>query len=93
MNEQQGSAASLAPSLAGPGNAVPARLLLVDDDSFLRGVAAKTPQHAGFEVSECASSEDALEHFEALARALVLLDVMMPGLDARKCSSGGVGHE
>jgi DNA-binding response OmpR family regulator len=64
-----------------PDAAAPARLLIVDDDFMLRSMTAATLRHAGFAVSECASGEDALAQFEALAPALVLLDVMMPGLD------------
>jgi diguanylate cyclase (GGDEF)-like protein len=60
---------------------IPAHLLIVDDDMLLRGLAAKTLRHAGFEVSDAASGEDGLARFAARAYDLVLLDVMMPGLD------------
>jgi diguanylate cyclase (GGDEF)-like protein len=59
----------------------PAHLLIVDDDMLLRGMAAKTLRHAGFEVSDAGSGEDALVRFEERTYDLVLLDVMMPGLD------------
>ena len=59
----------------------PAHLLIVDDDMLLRGMAAKTLRHAGFEVSDTASGEDALALFAQHAHDLVMLDVMMPGLD------------
>ncbi len=58
-----------------------ARLLLVDDDLLLRTMAAKTLRHAGFEVSDAASGEDALAQFEQHSHDLILLDVMMPGID------------
>ena len=58
-----------------------AHLLVVDDDTLLRGMAAKTLRHAGFEVSDAASGEDALLRFGELPYDLILLDVMMPGLD------------
>jgi len=63
---------------AEPGTA---RLLLIDDDALLRGMVAKTLQHAGFEVSEAVSGEAALARFAERQYDLVLLDVMMPGLD------------
>ncbi len=58
-----------------------AHLLVVDDDFLSRSMAAKTLRHAGFEVSDAASGEDALALFEQRPFDLVLLDVMMPGLD------------
>ena len=59
----------------------PAHLLIVDDDMLSRGMATKTLQHAGFEVSDAASGEDALAQFQERSYDLILLDVMMPGLD------------
>ena len=57
------------------------RLLLVDDDALLRGMAAKTLRHAGFEVIEAADGEVALQQFETAPFDLLLLDVVMPELD------------
>jgi diguanylate cyclase (GGDEF)-like protein len=59
----------------------PAQVLLVDDDLMLRGMAARTLQHAGFEVSEAADGEEALARFAGRSFDLVMLDVMMPGMD------------
>ena len=56
------------------------RLLLVDDDAMLRGMAAKTLQHAGFEVHAAADGEAALKQFAQDPFDLVLLDLVMPGL-------------
>jgi diguanylate cyclase (GGDEF)-like protein len=58
-----------------------AQLLLVDDDALLRGMAARTLQHAGFEVSVAADGEEALAQFAQQPFDLVLLDLLMPGLD------------
>ncbi len=57
------------------------RLLLVDDDALLRGMAAKTLQHAGFETCAAADGEGALAQFAQEPFDLVLLDLVMPGLD------------
>jgi diguanylate cyclase (GGDEF)-like protein/PAS domain S-box-containing protein len=57
------------------------RLLLVDDDALLRGMAAKTLQHAGFEVRAAADGAAALAQFAQEPFDLVLLDLVMPGLD------------
>jgi diguanylate cyclase (GGDEF)-like protein len=59
----------------------PGHLLIVDDDALLRGMATKTLLHAGFEVSEAASGEDALARIGEASYDLILLDVMMSGLD------------
>jgi DNA-binding response OmpR family regulator len=59
----------------------PAHVLIVDDDTLLRSMAAKTLRHVGFQVSDAASGEDGLAQFEERPYDLVLLDVMMPGLD------------
>ncbi|MDT7833836.1 EAL domain-containing protein [Aquabacterium sp. OR-4] len=61
-------------------NPVP-RLLLVDDDSMLRHMAARTLRHAGFEVVDAPDGEAGLAAFAAQDFDLVLLDVMLPGLD------------
>ena len=59
----------------------PTRLLLVDDDALLRGMATKTLQHDGFEVRAAADGESALAQFMQEPFDLVLLDLLMPGLD------------
>ena len=61
--------------------ATEARLLLIDDDAFLRSMAVRTLRHAGFDTVAVAEGEAGLallgqEHFD-----LLLLDVMMPGID------------
>ena len=58
-----------------------ARILIADDDTLLRSMAAQTLRHAGFDVAEVASGQAALDAFAADPRDLVLLDVMMDGLD------------
>jgi diguanylate cyclase (GGDEF)-like protein/PAS domain S-box-containing protein len=55
--------------------------LIVDDDALLRGMAAKTLLHAGFQVSEAASGEDALARIGEVPYDVILLDVMMSGID------------
>ena len=63
------------------------RLLLIDDDALLRGLAAKTLRHAGFDVVEAADGQRALELFEASPFDLLLLDLVMPDLDGYEVCS------
>lgn len=57
------------------------RLLIIDDDPLLRGMAAETLRHAGFEVSEAEDGIRGLTLIEQYPFDLVLLDVLMPQLD------------
>ena len=61
--------------------ATPPRLLLVDDDPLLRGMAVRTLRHAGFELVEADSGEQALSLVQAGTVDLVMLDVLMGGID------------
>ncbi len=61
-----------------------ARLLVVDDDLIMRDTAAQTLRHAGFEVLEAESGEEALGTLEHEAVDLLLLDVMLPGIDGHE---------
>jgi len=60
------------------------RILIVDDDPKLRGVLRRWLAERGFESEEAASGEQALERLGDTSSgrfALILLDVMLPGLD------------
>ena len=57
------------------------RLLVIDDDLLLRGMAARALRHGGFHVTEADSGERGLAHLAEAAFDLILLDVVMPGLD------------
>jgi diguanylate cyclase (GGDEF)-like protein/PAS domain S-box-containing protein len=56
------------------------RILIVDDDTLTRTLAAEALREAGYVVTEAESGEAGLVAFEAERPALVLLDVVMPGL-------------
>ena len=75
-----GMSCALAGSGTGPAASL-GRLLLVDDDLLLRSMAAGTLRHAGFDVVEAATGEQALIDFAASSFDLVLLDVVLGGAD------------
>jgi two-component system cell cycle sensor histidine kinase/response regulator CckA len=68
---------SVARDLSGAG-----RILFVEDEDAVRGVAAKLLRARGYEVIEAASGEEALELAEAHAGQIDLMisDVVMPGM-------------
>jgi diguanylate cyclase (GGDEF)-like protein len=65
-----------------------ANLLLVDDDTLLRRMTAKTLSHVGFKVSEAADGTRALARFAEQPSDLVLLDLEMPGLGGHEVCAG-----
>ena len=60
-------------------------VLIVDDEEFVRNVAAKTLQDAGYTVSTCFDGVEALAEFRKNYRDidLVLLDMAMPRMDGQ----------
>lgn len=56
------------------------RILLVEDDRFLRKAAEATLRQRGYAVVTAADGEEALERAAAEAPDLVLLDLIMPKL-------------
>ena len=57
------------------------RILLVDADPNISHLVRLYLEKEGFEVTEAARGDDALKSFQQSAPALVLLDVMLPGMD------------
>jgi two-component system OmpR family response regulator len=62
-------------------DALPARILVVDDEPEIGRILSLILRGAGFEVAAVAGGRAALEHLAASATDLVLLDVIMPELD------------
>ncbi|MFZ5975496.1 MAG: response regulator transcription factor [Bacillota bacterium] len=56
-------------------------ILVVDDEDNIRELIAYNLKAEGFVVEEAASGEQALEYCKARKPALVLLDIMLPGMD------------
>lgn len=57
-----------------------AKILLVEDDMFLRDVYHETLVGGGFDVTTAADGKEALEKIKLGGWDLVLLDVLLPGL-------------
>ena len=58
-----------------------AQVLVVDDDPKTRDMLRRTLQKAGWSVAEAANGCEAIETLERSKPALVLLDLLMPGMD------------
>src|SRR6185295_2787827 len=73
------------PDLPEPNTAgvIPLRVLVVDDDPFVRTVTADALSFAGATVRMCASGMEAAAVVAEFRPSLVLLDLRMQGLDGR----------
>jgi CheY-like chemotaxis protein len=59
-----------------------ARILLVEDDPTLRETLAEVLGDEGHDVRAAAHGDEALDHLDGWVPDLILLDVMMPTMDA-----------
>lgn len=57
------------------------RVMIVEDESSIRRFIAINLNRSGFDVLEVESGEKALEFFNIFIPAVVILDVMLPGMD------------
>jgi two-component system cell cycle sensor histidine kinase/response regulator CckA len=59
------------------------RILLVEDEDHVRSIAASSLQSLGYQVTEAADGEEALEYLEANPGSIDLMisDVVLPGID------------
>lgn len=57
------------------------RILVIDDEENIRDLATLYLEKEGFNVEQAPNGADGLARFEKAQPALVILDVMMPGLD------------
>jgi signal transduction histidine kinase len=64
-----------------PAGAVPARILLVEDDDANRTILVEFLGSRGFRVEEAPTGAEALEHVAAESPDLVVLDIQLPGMD------------
>lgn len=57
------------------------RVLIVDDDQSVRELLRMYFSREGFEVTEAATGDEALDVSQATPPELVILDIMLPGMD------------
>lgn len=57
------------------------RVLITDDEVLVRNRLSRAFQRAGYEVATAATGQEALDVVQANPPAVILLDVMMPGMD------------
>ncbi|MFH1522908.1 MAG: response regulator [Patescibacteria group bacterium] len=57
------------------------KVLLVEDDSFLRDICTKKLSSVGFSVYEAVDGEQALKNIEKIKPDIVLLDIILPAID------------
>ncbi len=58
-----------------------AKVLVVDDEAYVRSLLRKVLERLGYEVCEAADGKEALRHVETSPVDLVISDVYMAGLD------------
>ena len=63
------------------GERAPARILVADDDPVIVRLLQVNFKLEGYDVETAAHGEEALQKARDLQPALILLDVMMPGVD------------
>ena len=64
------------------------KILFVDDEDAVRIVGARGLRQKGYEVTDCISAENALEHIEAGEQFdLMITDMMMPGMSGAELAN------
>jgi len=58
-----------------------AKILIVEDDRFLRELIARKLKNEGYEVAEAVDGEEGLKRIKEERPNLVLLDLILPGID------------
>ena len=58
-----------------------AKILIIEDDRFLRELIARKLKNEGYEVAEAVDGEEGLKRIKEERPDLVLLDLILPGID------------
>ncbi len=57
------------------------KILIVEDDSFLQGLAATKLGHEGYEVKTASNGDEAIKIISEAPLDMILLDLVLPGTD------------
>ena len=57
------------------------KILIVEDDKFLRELIARKLRNEGYEVLEAEDGEEGLKKIKEIKPDLILLDLILPGID------------
>ena len=57
------------------------KILIIEDDKFLRELIVKKLVKEGYEISEAVDGEEGIKKFKEEKPDLVLLDLILPGID------------
>jgi len=58
-----------------------AKILIIEDDRFLRELIARKLKNEGYEIAEAVDGEEGLKKIKEEKPDLVLLDLILPGID------------
>lgn len=60
---------------------MPSKILVVEDDKFLRELITRKLREEDYDVSEAIDGEEGVQKFKEVKPDLVLLDLILPGID------------
>jgi two-component system, OmpR family, response regulator ResD len=75
------------PGMPKSESSIPRRILVVEDDAYVREAISQYLQIEGYDVVQAANGVDALKLAAAHPPDLVILDVMLPGMDGFEVAS------
>ena len=62
------------------GGMILARILIIDDDNYVRDVLRQMLEREGYEVDEACNGNDGVRLFSEQRQDLVITDILMPGM-------------
>src|SRR5512137_2603835 len=62
------------------GGMILARILIIDDDEYVRDVLRQMLEREGYEVDEACNGDDGVRFFSEQRQDLVITDILMPGM-------------
>jgi len=69
------------PNLKNLGSSLQKRILVIEDDKFLRELIAQKLIKEGYETSEAVDGEEGIKKIKEEKPDLILLDLILPGID------------